>query len=101
MSLAPPFAAARMPMAAAAAMRVCVGMAVGLSPGRCKRAQATVAEILDNRVQRVECVAVLPVLAWFAPGFAGVAAECKVFGNLVAHGCWEKVEKVKELVRVF
>jgi len=77
----------------AAAMRVAVGMAVVASPGWRKRPQATITKVLHDRIQRVEVIAILPVLARLAPGLAGVTAECEVFGNLVAHDCLGRGER--------
>ena len=67
-------------------------MAVMISPGRRKGAQAAVAEVLDHSVDGVEGVAVLPIGAWLNPGSAGMTAESKIFSHLVAHG----VLKVRE-----
>jgi len=61
-------------------------VAVVIPPRRRKGAQATVAEVLDDAVDGVEGVAVLPVLTWLNPCPASVSAKGKVFGHLVAHG---------------
>lgn len=85
-SVAPPLAAASVCVVVVIGW-MCLGLALGGRVSWCKRAKANVAEVLHDRVNGLEGVAVFPVGAWFAPGPAGVPAKCKVFGDLVAHGC--------------
>ena len=86
-------------MSVAAAVRVCMGMRMGMAvisrrglivavkipPRRRKGAQAGIAEVLDYGVDGVEGITILPVATWLAPAFAGMPAKSKIFGNPVAH----------------